>query len=79
MLGAIKVSKGDNERGIELLENSLQIKPNDPQTLYNLSGAYFNLKQYDKALEAVEKGLKINPNFPGLQQWRNQLKSVMNQ
>ena len=32
-----------------------------------------------EALEAVEKGLKINPNFPGLQQWRNQLKSVMNQ
>ena len=73
MLGALEVQQGNLKRGIELLKAALDKKPRDVQALYNLSGAYAqngNLKQAEKTLD---KALSINPDFPGLRQWKRQL------
>lgn len=78
MLGAIMVQKGDLERGITLLLESRALSPRDPQMLYNLSGAYGLNKNYTKALEISEEVIAINPNFPGIQQWKAQLQRALN-
>lgn len=79
MLGAIQVQKGNAVKGIEYLEASRRINPRDPQTLYNLSGAYFNNREFQKALEIADLALEVNPNFPGLRNWKQQLVGVINQ
>jgi tetratricopeptide (TPR) repeat protein len=76
MLGAIEVNDGNLERGIELLNKSLQINPDDPQALFNLSGAYGLQRDFQKAREVLDKLIAINPNFPGARQWNQQLRSL---
>lgn len=78
MLGAVQVQKGMAKKGIELLEASRRISPNDPQMLYNLSGAYGTDRQFEKALEIALEVQKINPQFPGINGWINQLNSLLN-
>ncbi|MEQ9310103.1 MAG: tetratricopeptide repeat protein [Balneolaceae bacterium] len=78
MLGAIEVHKGNSVKGIEYLERSRKINPNDPQMLYNLSGAYGTNLQLEKALETANQVISINPNFPGIQAWKAQLQSLLN-
>ncbi len=79
MLGSIQIQKGNAQKAIEYLEASRRALPNDPQMLYNLSGAYYNLNQLEKAIEIADEGLRTNPNFRGLQSWRQQLELVKNQ
>ena len=78
MLGAIMVQKGDLQRGITLLLASRSLSPRDPQMLYNLSGAYGLNKNYQQAMEIAEEVIAINPNFPGIQQWKAQLQRALN-
>ena len=78
MLGAIMVQKGDLQRGISLLLESRALSPSDPQMLYNLSGAYGLNKNYQQAMEIAEEVIAINPNFPGIQQWKAQLQRALN-
>lgn len=78
MLGAIMVQKGDLQRGITLLLESRALSPNDPQMLYNLSGAYGLNKNYQQAMEIAEEVIAINPNFPGIKQWKAQLQRALN-
>ncbi|AXJ00174.1 GDSL-like Lipase/Acylhydrolase family protein [Cyclonatronum proteinivorum] len=73
MLGAIEVDAGNLERGISLLTKSLALEPNDPQTLFNLSGAHGLKRDFQKADEMLRRLEQINPNFPGAQAWRRQL------
>lgn len=79
MLGAIEVQKGNSKAGIQYLEKSRSIKPRDPQMLYNLSGAYGTDQQFEKALEIADQVIQINPNFPGIQAWKQQLQTIINQ
>lgn len=76
MLGAIEVNDGNLDRGIELLNRSLEITPDDPQALFNLSGAYGLQRDFAKAREVLDKLISINPNFPGARQWNQQLRSL---
>ena len=78
MLGAIMVQKGNPKRGIRLLEESRALNPNDPQMLYNLSGAYGTDLQFDKALEIAREVQQISPNFPGINGWVTQLQILIN-
>ncbi|MBO6523846.1 MAG: hypothetical protein JJ971_08480 [Balneolaceae bacterium] len=78
MLGSIQIIKRDPLQGIKYLEASRRILPDDPQMLYNLSGAYYNSGQLEKAIEIADIGLKVNPNFPGLRAWRQQLETIRN-
>ncbi|MCG8373159.1 MAG: GDSL-type esterase/lipase family protein [Balneolales bacterium] len=78
MLGAIQVQKGNPVRGIELLEISRSINPNDPQMLYNRSGAYGTNQQFEEALKIAREVQQISPNFPGLGGWIQQLERITN-
>lgn len=78
MLGAIELNKGNVEEAIRLLEESRNLNPDDPQMLYNLSGAYGTNQDFQKALEVANKVAEINPNFPGIQQWKQQLTQIIN-
>ncbi|MCB9205975.1 MAG: tetratricopeptide repeat protein [Ignavibacteriales bacterium] len=62
-LGIINLSMGRIDSAINYLEKSMKFSANDPQVLYNLSGAYVNKKNYRLALEVLEKCLVINPNY----------------
>ncbi|WP_020403357.1 GDSL-type esterase/lipase family protein [Gracilimonas tropica] len=78
MLGAIKLNKGQTQQAIKYLEESRALNPNDPQMLYNLSGAYGTNQEFQKALEIADQVIELNPNFPGIQQWRAQLIQILN-
>lgn len=79
MLGAIAVQNGNPKKGIQYLEISRSIRPNDPQMLYNLSGAYGTDQQFQKALNIAEEVISVSPNFPGIQAWRQQLLTIIQQ
>jgi len=79
MLGAIEVDAGNAERGILLLEESMAFEPDDPQTLFNLSGAYAMKGEFQKADEALVRLERLNPGFPGTRQWRQQLNVHLSQ
>jgi tetratricopeptide (TPR) repeat protein len=76
MLGALEVDRNNLDRGIELLEKSLAQRSDDPQTAFNLSGAWAMKGNYSKALEYANKTEAINPRFPGLQGLKQQLLSL---
>ena len=76
MIGAIYVDRGDFRAGIEYLTESLRRAPRDPQAMFNLSGAYAQTGELDKALEIVNELISFNPGFPGVQAWRSQLQSL---
>ncbi len=78
MLGALELEKGNTQNAIQLLEESRALKPRDPQTLYNLSGAYGKSQDFEKALELADLTMEINSSFPGIQGWRAQLISIIN-
>ncbi len=78
MLGAIELNKGNTEEAIRLLEESQSLNPDDPQMLYNLSGAYGTNQEFEKALEVANQVIEINPNFPGIRQWKQQLTQIIN-
>lgn len=77
MLGAIELNKGNTIQAIQFLEKSVSVKPNDPQALFNLSGAYGTNQEFEKAMETAMKAYQINPNFPGLQSWIAQLQRII--
>ena len=79
MLGALEIGANNLDKGISLLETSVEVKSNDAQAWYNLSGGYAKKGEFKKALNAVNKAYNINPRFPGLMQWRRQLQKLQAQ
>ncbi|MEW6468022.1 MAG: tetratricopeptide repeat protein [Bacteroidota bacterium] len=53
---------GKYEMCIKAAEEALKLKPDYDLAYNNICAAYNVLKQWDKAIEAGEKGLRINPN-----------------
>ncbi len=78
MLGAVELNNGNVKEAIRLLEDSYRLRANDPQTLFNLSGAYATDGQMEKAFDTAKKAHEINPGFPGLQTWIQQLEQLTN-
>ncbi|MGF1669854.1 MAG: tetratricopeptide repeat protein [Balneolaceae bacterium] len=76
MLGAVEVNDGNLDRGIELLEYSLSLQPDDVQALFNLSGAYGLKGDFTKARHLLNQLMAINPDFPGARQWQLQLEQL---
>lgn len=76
MLGAIEVDRRNFAEGIRLLEESLKTAPNDPQTLFNLSGALAQSGDLRKALDIARRIQRSTPNFPGIQAWIAQLERL---
>lgn len=61
--GAVLLQVGDLDKGIELLEKSLEVRPAQPGVLSNLSVGYQKKNKNDIALERAEEALRIDPNF----------------
>jgi len=77
MLGAIELNRGNVNPAIEFLEKSISVNPNDPQALFNLSGAYGTNQEFQRALDTAQKVAELNPNFPGLKGWILQLQQII--
>ncbi|MEQ8523560.1 tetratricopeptide repeat protein [Gracilimonas sp.] len=78
MLGSIALNSGNINDAIKFLEESRQVNPKDPQMLYNLSGAYGTNREFQKAMEIANEVIELNPNYPGIQQWKQQLDRILN-
>ena len=60
---------GNAEKAMAAMETSLQYRPDHPQTLFNLGWVRWQGKQDPKgAVEAWQRLLKSNPNYPQRQQ-----------
>jgi tetratricopeptide (TPR) repeat protein len=57
----------------------LRYDRNDAQTYFNITGAYAQKKEFNKALESINKCLQINPNFQRAEQIRQQLEAIISQ
>ncbi|PKL90425.1 MAG: hypothetical protein CVV23_00810 [Ignavibacteriae bacterium HGW-Ignavibacteriae-2] len=75
-LGIISLAEKKTEAAIKYLEESVKLKNDDPQTLYNLSGAYASNNNYQKALLVIIECLKVKPDYAEALAFRNQLEKV---
>lgn len=57
---------GKSKEAVAKLEEASQLDINNPNVHYNLGLAYFDLKQYDKALESAHKAYAGGFPLPGL-------------
>ncbi|MFL5752398.1 MAG: tetratricopeptide repeat protein [Bacteroidia bacterium] len=53
---------GKLPEAIKTMEKAARVNPSDPEIWYNLGGAAFTMKDYDKARIYFEKCLQLNPN-----------------
>ncbi len=54
---------GDFEKAVESYKASLELDPENVQTLYGLGYAYRKLDQLEAAIEYLSKAVKINPRY----------------
>ena len=78
-LGIIDLSQGFVDDAITYLNTSLKYDNRDAQTYFNITGAYAQKKEFNKALESINKCLLINPEFQRAEQIRQQLEVIINQ
>jgi tetratricopeptide (TPR) repeat protein len=49
-------------QAVEFYQRAIELRPNDPDLLTDMGICYQELKQYDAALEALERAQKANPD-----------------
>jgi lysophospholipase L1-like esterase len=77
-LGIIDLSQGFVDEAIINLEKSLSLDNTDAQTYFNITGAYAQRKEFEKALISINKCLQLNPNFSRAKIIKQQLESFIN-
>jgi tetratricopeptide (TPR) repeat protein len=77
-LGIINLSQGFVDDAILFLEASIEFESKDEQVYFNITGAYAQKKEFSKALDAINKCISLNPDFPRAQNIRQQLLSILN-
>ena len=60
--GMILAKRGENLAAVEAYEKASAINPKDPEVLFNLGIAYFNVGRYNDSINSYAKSLKIDPN-----------------
>ncbi|MDV7399248.1 hypothetical protein RZS08_48000, partial [Arthrospira platensis SPKY1] len=55
IIGALLLQSNRLDEGLPYLERAYRLNPNDPQNLYNLSGAYALKKDFVKSFEMAER------------------------
>lgn len=55
--------KGEYDKAIEELENSLKFDPNNENAYYGLGNCYYRKQMYEKAIEGYKKSVERNPDF----------------
>jgi len=68
-LGVMAMQDKDPQKAVTLLNQSLQLEPNHPPALYQLSLAYALVHDIAHAREVAAKLAQIAPSYPGLGQW----------
>jgi tetratricopeptide (TPR) repeat protein len=68
-LGVMAIQAKDTARAIALLNQSLQLVPNNPSALYQLSLAYAVSRDIGNARETALRLSQLSPGYPGLAQW----------
>ncbi len=76
-LGIIDLYKNRIPSAKEYLNESLKYNDRDAQVWYNLTGVYIDEKDYQKALQTIEKTISLQPNFPGALALREQLQKAV--
>jgi len=59
---AAATAANDHTRAIGLLERTLRIAPDDPQTYYELASNHLALNQSRQALQLARRGLTLSPS-----------------
>ena len=77
MVRIVDTSENKIDSGIKYLNSSLMYKNDDTQVLFNLAGAYSINKDYQNALNTIEKCLRINPNYPKANNLKQQLLAAL--
>ncbi len=75
-IGQIQLQKRNIETAVSHLEKAVQSAEEDPQLLYNLSGAYALSGQKDKARQTLNTLENLTPDFPGLDLLKKQINSM---
>jgi len=76
-LGNINLSWGNLDKAEKFLNESVSFNDTDPQVFYNLAGAYVQLKDYKKAIQLIDKCLKLKPDFTNAQVLKTQLTEIL--
>ncbi|MFD0915996.1 tetratricopeptide repeat protein [Pseudahrensia aquimaris] len=64
-LGYSWIDMGINlEKGLELVQRAVDIRPNDGYIVDSLGWAYYRLGDYDKAVEHLERAVSLRPGDP---------------
>jgi tetratricopeptide (TPR) repeat protein len=74
--GTIYLNQQRARKALPLLQRATELFPDDPQVLYNLSGAYFLTGDTARALTTIETVLERYPGFPNARNFYNQLLQV---
>lgn len=68
LYGVYLLRRGETEQGAKKLEEALTLAGDNANVYYNLGLAYFDLKDYDKALASAHKAYQLGFQLPGLRQ-----------
>ncbi|WP_210332598.1 tetratricopeptide repeat protein [Methylosinus sp. H3A] len=63
LLGVIMIQTDRLERGMELFDKALSIKPDDPDMLYIRGNALQMLKRFEEAVTSYDKAIAIAPDY----------------
>ena len=75
--GTIHLKRQEVKAALPLLQRAHSMNPQDAQTMYNLSGAYFLNGDTVKALETVERLLQTYPSFPNAREFQAKLSQAI--
>ncbi|MFI5236402.1 MAG: tetratricopeptide repeat protein, partial [Ignavibacteriales bacterium] len=76
-LGIIDLLNHRVDSAMDYLSSSLNYNSSDSQVLYNLAGAYSIKKDYQQALQMVNRCLQIEPNYAMAKDLQRQLQNAV--
>lgn len=59
--GLLYLEKGDPKTALMIYAKGLKLKPSDPDLLTNKAVAYLRLKRFGRAVESLEKAVRLDP------------------
>ena len=75
-IGIIDLSKKRYSEAEKFLKESLVLDANDPQTLYNLSGALAKQEKIDEAIKYINKTIDVKPDYPRANSFKAELERL---
>ncbi len=76
-LGIINLNGKKVKDALFYLQKSLVFNASDPQTFYNIAGAFALDGNYKNGLEYINQCLKIDPNFDGALNLKKELENIL--